>query len=158
MHSIAPTQKILTFTCKMLTQKHTQHAPSTKTDCDYLSGWIKKRMVTYTKIWPKAVNPRNTAGNTEEEGEDLIGRPGVCYGRFQCTWYMKSADCYFLNLSGQHFFRPISAWTCFVFTCTQRIKCACCRSCNSCQHWVGLQECEYVPSMHHSWKWAWLAG
>ena len=22
-------------------QKHTQHSPSTKTECDYLSGWIK---------------------------------------------------------------------------------------------------------------------
>ena len=21
---------------------HTQHAPSTKTECDYLNGWIKK--------------------------------------------------------------------------------------------------------------------
>ena len=24
-------------------EKHTQHAPSTKTECDYLNGWIKKR-------------------------------------------------------------------------------------------------------------------
>ena len=23
--------------------QHTQHAPSTKTECDYLSGWIKKQ-------------------------------------------------------------------------------------------------------------------
>ena len=27
-------------------QKHTQHAPSMKTECDYLYGWIKKRNVT----------------------------------------------------------------------------------------------------------------
>ena len=24
-------------------QKHTQHAPSTKTECDYLNDWIKKK-------------------------------------------------------------------------------------------------------------------
>ena len=35
-----------------LQQKHTQHAPSTKTECDYLNGWIKKT-VTYAKISPK---------------------------------------------------------------------------------------------------------
>ena len=40
-HFIAQTQKILTFMfCRQ--QKHTQHAPSTKTECDYLNGWIKK--------------------------------------------------------------------------------------------------------------------
>ena len=27
-------------------QKHTQHTPSTKTECDYLNGWIKKRSHT----------------------------------------------------------------------------------------------------------------
>ena len=26
----------------MLATKHTQHAPSMKTDCDYFYGWIKK--------------------------------------------------------------------------------------------------------------------
>ena len=34
------------------TQKHTQHAPSTKTECDYLNGWIKKRSHTQ-KSHPK---------------------------------------------------------------------------------------------------------
>ena len=34
-------------------QKHTQHAPSTKTECDYLNGWIKKRSHTQ-KSHPKA--------------------------------------------------------------------------------------------------------
>ena len=48
-------------------QKHTQHAPAMKTECDYLYGWIK--MVTYTKISPKMVNPRDITGNTEEEEE-----------------------------------------------------------------------------------------
>ena len=49
MHSIARTQKILTFmpyTGECRQQIHTQHAPSTKTECDYLYGWIKKKTVT----------------------------------------------------------------------------------------------------------------
>ena len=40
MHFIARTQKILTFmslTGECRQQKHTQHAPSTKTECDYLN-------------------------------------------------------------------------------------------------------------------------
>ena len=46
VHSIARTQKILTFMpqpseCRQ--QKHTQHAPSTKTECDLIHGWIKKK-------------------------------------------------------------------------------------------------------------------
>ena len=41
--------------------KHTQHAPSTKTECDYLNGWIKK-MVTDAKISHKVVNPGDIAG------------------------------------------------------------------------------------------------
>ena len=41
-------------------QKHTQHASSTKTEYDYLDGWIKK--VTYSKISPIMVNPRDLAG------------------------------------------------------------------------------------------------
>ena len=52
-------------------QKHTQHAPSTKTECDYLYGLIKQ-LVTNAKVRPKIVNPRNIAGNTEkQEDEDL---------------------------------------------------------------------------------------
>ena len=39
--------------------------PSTEAECDYLYGWIKN--VTYTKILPKMVNPRDIAGNAEEE-------------------------------------------------------------------------------------------
>ena len=27
--------------CRQQKQKHTQHAPSMKTECDYLNGWIK---------------------------------------------------------------------------------------------------------------------
>ena len=49
MHPIARTQKILTFkseTGECRQQKHTQHAPSTKTECGYLCGWIIKRSHT----------------------------------------------------------------------------------------------------------------
>ena len=45
--------------------QHTKHAPSTKTVCDYLNGWIRKKkeekMVKYTG------EPRDIAGNTEED-------------------------------------------------------------------------------------------
>ena len=43
MHSITQTQKILTFmslTGECWQQKHTQYAPSIKTECDYLNCWI----------------------------------------------------------------------------------------------------------------------
>ena len=33
-----------------------------KTECDYLNGWIKKKVVTYAEISPKMVNPKDTAG------------------------------------------------------------------------------------------------
>ena len=53
------------------TKKHTQHAPSTKTECDYLNGWIKKRShtVTYAKISPRVVNPRDIAGEREKKNK-----------------------------------------------------------------------------------------
>ena len=73
MHSIARAQKILTFmsyTEECWQQKHTQHAPSTKTECDYFNGWIKKWSNTPQKISPKMVNPSDRAGNAEEEEED----------------------------------------------------------------------------------------
>ena len=38
-------------------QKHTQHVPSMKTKCNYLSGWIRKR----SKLSPKMMNPRDLA-------------------------------------------------------------------------------------------------
>ena len=44
---------------------------STRTERDYLYGWIKKT-VTYAKISPKMVNPRDRAGNAEEEDLDII--------------------------------------------------------------------------------------
>ena len=64
MHFIARTQKILTFmssTGECRQQKHAQHAPSTKTKCDYLNGWIKKQTHTQ-QSHPKMVNPRDIAG------------------------------------------------------------------------------------------------
>ena len=64
MHFIARTQNILTRHVLMgecRQQKHTQHAPSTKTERDYLNGWIKKRSHTQ-KSHPKMVNPRDRAG------------------------------------------------------------------------------------------------
>ena len=66
MHFIALTQQILTFmswTGECWQQIHTQKAPSMKMECDYLYDWIKKT-VTYAKISPKMVNPRDIAGNT----------------------------------------------------------------------------------------------
>ena len=42
-------------------QKHTQHAPSLKTECDYLNGWIEKWSHTQ-KSHPKVVNSRDIAG------------------------------------------------------------------------------------------------
>ena len=66
-------------------QKHTQHAPSTKTECDYLHGWIKTKQQQKIglKLTPpppqkkkkkkkkeKKVKPRDKAGNTEEKEEE----------------------------------------------------------------------------------------
>ena len=39
---------------------------STKTECDYLNGWIKKRSHTQ-KSHPKVVNPRDTAGERKKK-------------------------------------------------------------------------------------------
>ena len=47
-------------------QKHTQHAPSTKTECDYHNGWIIKRSHTQ-KSHPKVVNPRDIAGERKKK-------------------------------------------------------------------------------------------
>ena len=72
MHFIARTQKILTFmslTGECRQQKHTQHAPSTKTECDYLNGWIKKKKkrVTYAKISPKSGEPQRYSWGTKKK-------------------------------------------------------------------------------------------
>ena len=41
---------------------------STKTECDYLNGWIKKRSHTQ-KSHPKVVNPRDIAGERKKKKE-----------------------------------------------------------------------------------------
>ena len=48
---------------------------STKTESDYLYSWIKRKQVTNAKILHKMVNPREKAGNTEEE-ESLKQKTG----------------------------------------------------------------------------------
>ena len=62
-------------------QKHTQHAPSTKTECDYLNGWIKKRSHTQ-KSHPKAVNPRDIAGERKEKKKKKVVRNYVLFSSF----------------------------------------------------------------------------
>ena len=50
-------------------QKHAQHAPSTKMECDYLCGWTKKNGHIRNNL-AQMVKPRAIAGNAEKE-EDL---------------------------------------------------------------------------------------
>ena len=57
-------------------KKHTQHAPSTKTECDYLNGWIKKRSHTQ-KSQPKAVNARDIDGERKKKD------PKMAYAEIQ---------------------------------------------------------------------------
>ena len=87
IHFIARTQKILTFMswageCRQ--QKHTQHAPFTKTECDYLNGWIKKRSHTQ-KSHPKVVNPRDIGGERKKNKQNKTKQnkkpPGVPLSR-----------------------------------------------------------------------------
>ena len=84
MHTCSPSQglkNILTFmflTDECRQQKQTQHAPSTKTECDYITSMVglntnqnKTKKVTYTKISSKMVNPKDGAGKAEEENGGL---------------------------------------------------------------------------------------
>ena len=41
-----------------------------KTECDYLNGWFK--MVTYEKISPKTVKPRDQAGERRRRRRRLL--------------------------------------------------------------------------------------
>ena len=76
MHSTAQTQKILIFmswTGDCRQQKHTQHALSTKTECDTLNGWIKKRshsQKSHPKWWPQEIYP-----GTQKKKKVLSGVP-----------------------------------------------------------------------------------
>ena len=81
MHFIARTRRIVTFmslTGECRQQIHTQHAPSVKTECDYLNGWIKKWSHTQ-KSHPKMVNTRDITGErrkkTPKTGDGKIGTP-----------------------------------------------------------------------------------
>ena len=56
-----------------------------KTECDYLKGWIKSHK---QKSHPKMVNPRDTAGNTEEEEEKEI--PRYFLRRIPCEFCVSS--------------------------------------------------------------------
>ena len=56
-------------------QKYTQHAPYTKTECDYLNGWIKK-MVTYAKNLTQKVEPQRYSWGTQKKKEGGGGGGG----------------------------------------------------------------------------------
>ena len=43
-----------------------------KMECNYLIGWIRKKAVTYTKISPKMVNPRDIAGERRRRRRMVI--------------------------------------------------------------------------------------
>ena len=75
MHFIARTRKILTFmslTGECRQQKHTLHETSTKTECDYLNGWIKKKRSHTQKSHPKVVNPRDIAGERTKKKKKKV--------------------------------------------------------------------------------------
>ena len=71
MHTCFPSHglKRSRHSCPSRQQKQTQHAPSTKTECDYLYGWIKKRSHAQ-KSHKKKMKPRVIAGNAEEDEEE----------------------------------------------------------------------------------------
>ena len=48
-------------------KKHTQHKPSTKRECDYLNGWIKKSSHIRKNLNQKWWTPKIYLGNAEKE-------------------------------------------------------------------------------------------
>ena len=92
------------FECQQ--HKHTQHAPSTKKGCDYLSGWIKKQSCAHKKnhqritkplrssrecksihvgvLWPSVVGREHSGADQHVHGpcplEDVSFCPGLCEG------------------------------------------------------------------------------
>ena len=99
MHFIARTQKILTFmswTGECQQQKHTQHAPSTKTECDYLNGWIKKQS-HMQKSHPKVVNPRDIAGERTKKKKKGTGY-GIGLKSLQFANKMNNVNIYICTL------------------------------------------------------------
>ena len=57
------------FVCFVLFFLRIINSISTKTECDYLYGWLKNRPHAQ-KSHQKVVNPRDIAGNAEEEEEE----------------------------------------------------------------------------------------
>ena len=58
-------------------------------ECDYLYCWIKKT-VTYAEISPRLVNPRDIAGNTEKEGEELAMVKDFTYwDKYVCSIWLE---------------------------------------------------------------------
>ena len=56
-----------------------------KTECDYLNSWMKKKMVTYAKILPKIVKPRDIAGEcTRRRMVNPRDIAGECRRRREC--------------------------------------------------------------------------
>ena len=74
MHSIEGTQKILTFmswTGERRQQKHTQHAPSTKTKCDYLNFGLENGH-RHKNLTRNGESQRDSwKAEEEEEDQDL---------------------------------------------------------------------------------------
>ena len=66
-------------------QKHTQHAPSTKMECDYLKGWIKK-WSQMQNSHPKWWTPEILLGNTEEEEGHVCDFLGSCWLWWRSSW------------------------------------------------------------------------
>ena len=50
-------------------QKYTQHAPFTKTECDYLNGWIKKR--PHTQKSHQNGEPQRYSWGTQKKKEKI---------------------------------------------------------------------------------------
>ena len=60
----------MTETGECRQQNHTQEAPSTQTECDYLYCWIKKKSVTYAKTLEMQLGRQKK--EEEEESTRLV--------------------------------------------------------------------------------------
>ena len=130
MHFIARTQKILTFmsqTGECRQQKHTQHAPSTKTECDYLNGWIKKRSHTQ-KSHPKMVNPRDIAVERRRREEEEVHT------------YWKYTDTYLTDLQQLVATQRVCVFVLAFFCFDLFVFCVCCCCC-FCHYVLGFSFC-----------------
>ena len=105
-HAFHRTQEIMMFMPykgECWQQKHTHHALSTKTECDYLNGWIKK-MITNAKNSPKMVNTRDLVGERRRrrrivrlECSVICGTKVPAYNLFSHADLCKKSKC--LNCS-----------------------------------------------------------